>query len=129
MVTEAVRRRPETVPIAAEEEAPRAWPPPAAMYAAIAAVLAWFVLQLARLVGEAPDLDAMISRRESIVFYREGLSGLIADRVGTRVHPPLIDTLTSIAFSLAVAMCPAPAIVMALVTRGGLPRRPARRSW
>ena len=161
MVTEAVPTRPESITAEAEEEALRIWPPPLTMYAAIAAVLAWFALQLARFVGEAPDLDAMISLRESIVFHREGLSGLIADRVGTGVHPPLMDTLTSLAFALfgedprsqhllglvffvvlaaaaerllapwlsagqriaaafAVAICPALAIVMALVTREGL---------
>src|SRR4051794_27281771 len=42
----------------------------------------------------------MISLRESIVFHREGLKGLIADRVGTGVHPPLMDTLTSVFFSV-----------------------------
>jgi hypothetical protein len=68
--------------------------------AAVGAVLAWFAVQLGQFVGEAPDLDAMISLRESIVFHRTGLKGLIADRVGTGVHPPLMDTLNSIFFSV-----------------------------
>src|SRR4051794_7755082 len=42
----------------------------------------------------------MISLRESIVFHRSGLKGLIADRVGTGVHPPLMDTLNSLFFSV-----------------------------
>ena len=69
-------------------------------FTAIGAVMAWFAVQLAQFVGEAPDFDAMISLRESIVFHRDGLKGLIADRVGTGVHPPLMDTLTSISFAL-----------------------------
>src|SRR3954466_13843581 len=68
--------------------------------AAVGAVLAWFAVQLAQFVGEAPDMDAMISLRESIVSHRDGLKGLIADRVGTGVHPPLMDTLTSIFFAV-----------------------------
>ncbi len=68
--------------------------------AAVAAVLAWYLIQLATFVGEAPDLDAMISLRESLVAHRDGLHGLIADRVGTGVHPPLLDLLSSSAFSL-----------------------------
>src|SRR3954454_23183667 len=68
--------------------------------AAVGAVLARFDVQLARFIGEAPDMDAMISLRESIVFHRDGLKGLIADRVGTGVHPPLMDTLTSVFFAV-----------------------------
>jgi hypothetical protein len=71
-----------------------------ATFAAVGAVLAWFAVQLGQFVGEAPDLDAMISLRESIVFHRGGLTGLVADRVGTGVHPPLMDGLTSLAFAL-----------------------------
>jgi hypothetical protein len=159
VVTEAVRR--EGIPTAPAEVTPSAWRPTFATYAAVAAVLAWSAVQLAPFIGEAPDLDAMISLRESIVFHREGLEGLIADRVGTGIHPPLMDMLSSLAFSLfgedprsqqllaipllgvlaaaverllapwlptgqrvvatlAVAICPALAIVMALVTREGL---------
>src|SRR5262245_24599714 len=88
-------------------EAPAAAPPedrPRAIagstLAAVAAVLAWYLIQLAAFVGEAPDLDAMISLRESLVAHRDGLHGLIADRVGTGVHPPLLDLLSSSAFSL-----------------------------
>ena len=71
-----------------------------ATFAAVGAVLLWFAVQLGQYVGEAPDLDAMISLRESIVFHRGGLTGLVADRVGTGVHPPLMDGLTSLAFAL-----------------------------
>lgn len=74
-------------------------PVPTTTLAAVGIVLAWFALQLGRFVGEAPDFDAMISLRESIVFHRDGLSGLIADRVGTGVHPPLMDGLTSLFFA------------------------------
>ncbi len=160
MVTEDAVR-PEEISAAPAETALHAWRPTFATYAAVAAVLAWFAVQLARYIGEAPDLDAMISLRESIVFHRDGLDGLIADRVGTGIHPPLMDLLTSLSFSLfgedprsqqllaipffavlaaaverllapwlptgqrvlaalAVAMCPALAIVMVLVTREGL---------
>ena len=72
----------------------------ATTFAAVGGVLAWFAVQLGQFVGEAPDFDAMISLRESIVFHRDGLKGLIADRVGTGVHPPLMDTLTSLFFSV-----------------------------
>lgn len=77
----------------------RRMPVPTSMLAAVGVVLAWFAVQLAQFVGEAPDFDAMISLRESIVFHRDGLSGLIADRVGTGVHPPLMDGLTSLFFA------------------------------
>ncbi len=171
MVIEADPVRAESVPAAAAQEEPaRAWPPASATYAAVGAVLAWFAVQLGRFIGEAPDLDAMVSLRESIVFHRGGLEALIADRVGTGVHPPLMDMLTSLSFSLfgeeprsqqllaiplfvvlaagverllapwlptrqriaaafAVAICPALAIVMALVTREGLISRSSRRRW
>lgn len=74
-------------------------PLPVTTLAAVGVVLAWYAAQLLRFVGEAPDFDAMISLRESIVFHRDGLSGLIADRVGTGVHPPLMDGLTSLFFA------------------------------
>ncbi len=85
-------------PAAMEEAGPRAIA--GSTLAAVAAVLAWYLIQLAAYVGEAPDLDAMISLRESLVAHRDGLHGLIADRVGTGVHPPLLDLLSSSAFSL-----------------------------
>lgn len=90
--------RVEAPPAAVEEERPRAIA--GTTLAAVAAVLAWYLIQLATYVGEAPDLDAMISLRESLVAHRDGLHGLIADRVGTGVHPPLLDLLSSSAFSL-----------------------------
>src|SRR4051812_24519317 len=88
----------ETTPAA--EEAARLRVIGGSTVVAAGAVLAWFAVQLAQFVGEAPDLDAMVSLRESIVFHRSGLKGLIADRVGTGVHPPLMDTLNSLFFSL-----------------------------
>src|SRR4051812_1555414 len=88
----------ETTPAA--EQAGRLRLFTASTAAAVGAVLVWFAIQLAQFVGEAPDFDAMISLRESIVFHRSGLKGLIADRVGTGVHPPLMDTLNSLFFSV-----------------------------
>jgi hypothetical protein len=94
----ATEERVEAPPAAETEERPRAIA--GSTLAAVAAVLAWYLIQLATYVGEAPDLDAMISLRESLVAHRDGLHGLIADRVGTGVHPPLLDLLSSSAFSL-----------------------------
>ena len=88
----------EAPPAGVADAAPRAIA--GTTLAAVAAVLVWYVIQLAAYVGEAPDLDAMISLRESLVAHRDGLHGLIADRVGTGVHPPLLDLLSSSAFSL-----------------------------
>ncbi|MCC6237944.1 MAG: glycosyltransferase family 39 protein [Dehalococcoidia bacterium] len=76
------------------------WPIPASTLAAVGIALAWLALQIGRFLGEAPDLDAMISLRESIVFHREGLDGLLRDRLGAGVHPPLADLLTSMAFAV-----------------------------
>ena len=89
------RLRPSRNPRACKRRRPRRSYPllTGTSFAAVGAVLAWFAVQLAQFVGEAPDFDAMISLRESIVFHRDGLKGLIADRVGTGVHPPLMDTL------------------------------------
>src|SRR4051812_22654621 len=87
----------ETTPAA--EEAARLRVIGGSTVVAAGAVLAWFAVQLAQFLGEAPDLDAMVSLRESIVFHRSGLKGLIADRVGTGVRPPLMDTLSSLFFS------------------------------
>jgi hypothetical protein len=99
LMSAVVTEEPVAAPPAAVEEAPvRAIA--GSTLAAVAAVLAWYLIQLAAFVGEAPDLDAMISLRESLVAHRDGLHGLIADRVGTGVHPPLLDLLSSSAFSL-----------------------------
>lgn len=69
-------------------------------FAAVGAVLAWFLVQLAPFVGEAPDLDAMVSLREALVFHREGFEGLVEASVGTGVHPPGLDLLSFAAFAL-----------------------------
>jgi hypothetical protein len=98
MTAVATEERVQAPPAAVEEERPRAIA--GSTLAAVAAVLAWYLIQLASYVGEAPDLDAMVSLRESLVAHRDGLHGLIADRVGTGVHPPLLDLLSSSAFSL-----------------------------
>jgi hypothetical protein len=129
------------------------------MLTAVGAVLAWFAAQLARFLGEPPDLDAMIVLRESLVFCHQGLDGLIAANGG--IHPPLVEALTSVMFvlfgdeprsqqllsivlfvvvaaaverllvpwltagkrvvaALVVAICPALAISMFLVSREGM---------
>jgi hypothetical protein len=62
--------------------------------------MAWFIVQLGRFVGEAPDFDAMVSLREAVVFHRDGLGGAIAASVGTGVHPPLLDALSWLCFSV-----------------------------
>ncbi len=98
MVTEAVRT--ETIPAAPAPETPVDWRPVAATYAAIGAVLVWFAIQLRPFLGEAPDLDAMVSLRESIVLHREGLGGLIDASVGAGIHPPLLDSLAALMFAL-----------------------------
>jgi hypothetical protein len=90
--------RVEAPPAAVEEDRPRAIA--GSTLAAVAAVLGWYLIQLAQFVGEAPDLDAMVSLRESLVAHRDGLHGLVANSVGAGVHPPLLDLLSSSAFSL-----------------------------
>ena len=72
------------------DEEPRSpwWSLPATTTAAVGAVLAWFAVQLGRFVGEAPDMDAIISlARVDRLPSATGLKGLIADRVGTRRAP------------------------------------------
>jgi hypothetical protein len=78
MTAVATEERVQAPPAAVEEERPRAIA--GSTLAAVAAVLAWYLIQLASYVGEAPDLDAMVSLRESLVAHRDGLHGLIADR-------------------------------------------------
>ncbi len=84
---------------ALEGLARRPWLAPSTIVA-VAIALGWLAFQLGPYLGEAPDLDAMVSLREAIVFHREGLDGLIADRVGTGVHPPLADVLSALAFAV-----------------------------
>jgi Dolichyl-phosphate-mannose-protein mannosyltransferase len=72
---------------------------PLATLAAAGAVLAWFAVQLGRFLGDPPDLDAMVSMRESLVLYHHGLRGLIKlDFEG--IHPPLLELLSSVTFVL-----------------------------
>jgi hypothetical protein len=68
--------------------------------AAAGVVLAWFAVQLAPFLGEAPDLDAMITLREALVFHRDGLHGVIVASGGGGIHPPALDLLSSAAFAL-----------------------------
>jgi hypothetical protein len=72
---------------------------PVPTLAAAGAVLAWFAVQLGRFLGDPPDLDAMVSMRESLVLYHHGLHGLIKlDFDG--IHPPLLELLSSLMFVL-----------------------------
>lgn len=72
---------------------------PVPTLAAIGIVLAWFGVQLARFLGDPPDLDAMITLRESLVVRHLGLEGLAA--VSNRsIHPPLLDALSSLMFAV-----------------------------
>jgi hypothetical protein len=89
------------LPEAVADEPPRRWwSLPATTYAAAGLVLVWFALQLARYVGEAPDLDGMVSLRGSLTLYNEGFHGLIASSDGTGIHPPVMDFLNYIAFAV-----------------------------
>jgi hypothetical protein len=73
---------------------------PRTTYAAMGVVLLWFVVELGPFVGEAPDFDAMVALRESLVLFQQGFHGLIATADGTGTHPPLADALNFLAFSL-----------------------------
>jgi hypothetical protein len=88
-------------PLAAEPDAPPApawWRPQFTTLAAIAAVLVWWVIQLARYVGEAPDLDPLIGYRGSVILYENGFGGLVNGILGEGIHPPLMDLLNFISF-------------------------------
>ncbi len=89
---------PTTEPAATE--APRTHPFPLTTYVTVGAVLVWFMVQLAPFIGEAPDLDGMVSLRGSLTLFHEGLHGLIASSDGTGIHPPLFDFLSFIAFAV-----------------------------
>jgi hypothetical protein len=69
-------------------------------WVAIAAVLVWWVVQLARYVGEAPDLDPLIGYRGSVILYENGFGGLVNGILGEGIHPPLMDLLNFISFML-----------------------------
>jgi Dolichyl-phosphate-mannose-protein mannosyltransferase len=86
----------------AAEERTSWWPArlPRTMCAAMAVALLWFVIELGPFVGEAPDFDAMVALRESLVLFQQGFHGLIASADGTGIHPPLADALNFLAFSL-----------------------------
>ena len=63
-------------------------------------MLAWFVVQLARFIGEAPDLDSLIGFRGSALIYRDGFEGLVKGINGEGVHPPLMDLINFTGFAL-----------------------------
>ena len=63
-------------------------------------MLAWFVIQLGRFVGQAPDLDGMIGIRGSLTIYEEGFSGLVKNIGNEGIHPPLMDLVNFVAFGL-----------------------------
>jgi hypothetical protein len=88
-------------PDLAPERASR-WPRrlPPTMCAAMGVVLLWFALELGQFVGEAPDFDAMVALRESLVLFQQGFHGLIASADGTGIHPPLADAVNFLAFSV-----------------------------
>ena len=65
-----------------------------------ARVLAWFSVQLARFIGEAPDLDSLIGFRGSALIYRDGFEGLVKGINGEGVHPPVMDLINFTGFGL-----------------------------
>lgn len=76
------------------------WSFPASTWAAVGLVLAWFVLTLARFIGEAPDLDSLIGFRGSALVYRDGFGGLVTGINGEGVHPPIMDLVNFTGFAL-----------------------------
>jgi hypothetical protein len=89
----------EAEPVGADPPSPW-WHFPASAWAAVALVLAWFAVQLARFIGEAPDLDSLIGFRGSALIYRDGLEGLVKGINGEGVHPPLMDLINFAGFAL-----------------------------
>jgi 4-amino-4-deoxy-L-arabinose transferase-like glycosyltransferase len=59
----------------------------------------WSCVAVLPWAGDAPDLDAMVNLRESFVFYRSGVGGLLENRGGS-THPPLIYIFNSLGFAL-----------------------------
>jgi hypothetical protein len=82
-----------------QASAPR-WLVQPTTWAAMGAVLLWFAIQLGPFVGDAPDLDAMVSLRDSLVVFHHGFHGLIARAAGAGIHPPLLDLLNVGAFTV-----------------------------
>ncbi len=92
----------EAEPAIVTDDPPRApwWSFPASTWAVAGAVLAWFVVQLGRFVGQAPDLDGMIGIRGSLTIYEQGFSGLWTNIGNEGIHPPLMDLVNFLAFGL-----------------------------
>jgi len=86
-------------PVPSEPPSPW-WSLAASTWAAVALVLAWFGVQLARFIGEAPDLDSLIGFRGSALIYRDGFAGLVKGIHGEGVHPPLMDLINFTGFAL-----------------------------
>ena len=88
-------------PDVATERTSRWWSVlPRTTWAAMGAVLAWFMLELGPFLGQAPDLDGMVALRDALVLFNEGFHGLIASADGTGIHPPLSEVLDFLAFSV-----------------------------
>ena len=83
-----------------EEPRSRWWSLPATTWAAVGAVLVWFVVQLGRFVDEAPDLDGMLSIRTALTAYEEGFGSLFKNAGSEGIHPPLVEFLNFAGFGL-----------------------------
>ena len=92
----------EAGPAVVTDDPPRSpwWHFPATTWAVAGAVLVWFVVQLGRFVGQAPDLDGMIGIRGSLTIYEEGFGGLVKNIGNEGIHPPLMDLVNFVAFGL-----------------------------
>jgi len=72
---------------------------PARAGVAAAAATLLLLLDFGSFLTLAPELDAMVTYREALQFYKNGLSGIIANGDGG-VHPPLLDLVSHAAFTL-----------------------------
>jgi hypothetical protein len=99
-VEEEGERPPEPEPVDQDTAGSPWWSFPAATWAAVGAVLVWFAVQLGRFVGEAPDLDGMLSFRTSMSAYEEGFSSLFKNVGSEGIHPPLIEVFSFVGFGL-----------------------------
>jgi hypothetical protein len=116
--------QPEPAPAQPDTPAPW-WSFPLTTWAAVGAVLAWFAVQLARYVGEAPDLDSLIGFRGSVLLYHEGFGGLVSSINGEGIHPPVMDVVNFASFALfgtAPASIQLASIVLFALFAGGVER-------
>src|SRR5689334_6898759 len=100
MVDVEALRTPEPHVEEAEHDAPPSqwWHFRLTTWLAIAGVLAWFLFQFARFIGEAPDLDPLIGYRGSVILYNNGFGGLTSGILGEGIHPPLMDLINFVSF-------------------------------